>query len=316
MDIVANLLAAFAGGIFGAAIGGVPAFVFTGVIVLIGIAAGLGGGQFDVLGEVAFGPFFGPHVSFTGAVAAAAFAARRNDIEDGKDIATPLTGLADPLPLIVGGIFGIGGYLFNELLSVLLAADPRGTIFYTDTIALTVVISAIVVRVLFGRTGVFGTLDDESRGRGRFKTGATRAWVAYQEGFAQASVLGLGFGLLGAYAVAFLSGADPGFAGVAALVGYGISATSLAFLVFGFNVPVTHHMSLPAAVVAGAVITAGGGSTAAILLGALAGIGGALLGEVFSRAFLIHGDTHIDPPAGAIFVMASIVFVVGLFITA
>lgn len=34
------LLAAAGGGIFGAALGGVPAFVFTGLMVLVGIAAG------------------------------------------------------------------------------------------------------------------------------------------------------------------------------------------------------------------------------------------------------------------------------------
>jgi hypothetical protein len=38
----------------------------------------------------------------------------------------------------------------------------------------------------------------------------------------------------------------------------------------------------------------------------------ALLGELFSRLFLIHGDTHIDPPANAIWVMATVVFVLSL----
>lgn len=38
----------------------------------------------------------------------------------------------------------------------------------------------------------------------------------------------------------------------------------------------------------------------------------ALLGELFSRLFLIHGDTHIDPPANAIWVMATVVFVFSL----
>ena len=315
MDInLVDLLAAFAGGIFGAAIGGLPAFIFTGVIVLIGVAAGLAGGQFDILTNVAFGPFFGPHVSFGAGAAAAAFAARRGDIENGKDIATPLAGLGDPLPLVVGALFGVGGYLVNELLQGLLAADESGTVFYTDTIALTVVISAIVARVAFGRTGIFGSLDDEARTRGRLKPGGERVWVAYQEGFLQASLIGLGFGLLGAYAVATLAGVDPAFAGVAALLGYGVSAVSLIFLNFGLSVPVTHHMSLPAAVAAGAIVAAGGGTVLAIILGALAGIGGALLGELFSRLFLIHGDTHIDPPAAAILVMATIVFLVGVVI--
>jgi hypothetical protein len=37
-----------------------------------------------------------------------------------------------------------------------------------------------------------------------------------------------------------------------------------------------------------------------LILGALAGLAGALVGELAARAFLIHGDTHIAPPAIAI----------------
>ncbi len=44
-----------------------------------------------------------------------------------------------------------------------------------------------------------------------------------------------------------------------------------------------------------------------MIAGAVAGIAGALLGEIFSRLFLIHGDTHVDPPAFAIFTMTTIV---------
>lgn len=311
---IANLLAAIAGGIFGAAIGGLPAFVFTGVLVLIGVAVGLAGGDYDAIGNLAFGPFFSPHVSFVAGAAAAAFAARRGGIENGKDITVPLVGLASPAPLLVGAAFGLGGYVVNELLKGLLAANSDGTAFYTDTIALTVVIGGIVARLAFGSTGIFGSLDEEARGRGRFKPGGERVWVAFQQGWVQVSVVGLGFGLLGAYLVATLTAVDPAFVGAATLLGYGVSATSLLLLQLGFTVPVTHHMSLPASVATGAVITAGGGGATAIIIGAIAGIAGALLGEVFSRLFLIHGDTHVDPPAIAILIMASIIFFVGLLI--
>jgi len=49
-----------------------------------------------------------------------------------------------------------------------------------------------------------------------------------------------------------------------------------------------------------------------MIAGAVAGIAGALLGEFFSRLFLIHGDTHVDPPANAIWVMATVIVVIGL----
>ncbi len=305
------LLAAFGAGVFGAAIGGLPAFILTGIAVLVAFGAGLGGASFDVLGLIAFGPITGPHVTFVAGVAAAAFAARRGDIEDGKDILTPLAGLGDPLPLLVGGIFGAGGYTLQVLLMNLI--PPYQTAFYPtyiDVIAVVVTIGAIVTRLMFGKTGIFGDLNDEARERGRFSTGGERVWLAYQEGFLQASVVGLGAGLFAAWAAVTIAAFDPALLPFGVLLGYGVSATALVFLQFGFSVPVTHHMTLPASVAAVGVVVAGGPPIVAILVGAVAGILGALLGELFSRLFQIHGDTHIDPPANAIIVM-SVVAVFG-----
>ncbi len=171
------LLAAFAGGLFGAAIGTLPAFLFAGVAVVISVAAAAAGSDFDFIGNVAFGPVFGPHVSFAGGVAAAAFAARRGDLENGRDIAAPLAGVNDPITLIVGGLFGAGGYVVVTFLNRLLTHGEPGLFYltYTDTIALTVVISAIVARLMFGRTGLFGRLDAEAQQRGRFVPGGGRS---------------------------------------------------------------------------------------------------------------------------------------------
>ncbi len=309
----ALLLAAFAGGLFGAAIGGLSAFIFTGFAVLLGVAAGLGGSEFNVLAApeepqgIAFGVVFGPHISFAGGVAGAAFATRRGDLEDGKDIATPLAGLADPLPLLIGGLFGAGGLVVQQLLAGLLGTVTAVTA--TDTIALTVAISAVVVRLAFGRTGLFGNLPVEARERDRFRTGGERVWLGYQEGFLQAGVIGLGSGILAAWIVVAFAQANPALAEIGVVLGFGFSAVSLILLQVGFDCPVTHHMTLPAGVAAAAVLEAGGGPLVVVLLGAVAGVVGALLGELFSRLFLIHGDTHIDPPANAIWVMATLVFV-------
>ena len=309
----ALLLAAFAGGLFGAAIGGLTAFVFTGFAVLLGVAAGLGGSEFNVLAApdepqgIAFGVVFGPHISFAAGAAAAAFAARRGDLEDGKDIATPLAGLGDPLPLLVGGLFGVGGLVVQQLLAGALGAVTVVTA--TDTIALTVFISAVVARLAFGRTGFFGNLPPQAREIDRFRPGGERVWLGYQEGFLQAAIIGFGSGILGAWIVAAFAQANPALVELAVPLGFGFSAVSLILLQVGFDCPVTHHMTLPAAVAAAAVLGAGGGPLVAVLLGAVAGVVGALLGEVFSRLFLIHGDTHVDPPANAIWVMATLVFV-------
>jgi hypothetical protein len=66
-------------------------------------------------------------------------------------------------------------------------------------------------------------------------------------------------------------------------------------------------MTLPASVAAVGILVAGGSQIVAILVGAVAGILGAPLGEFFSRLFQIHGDTHLDPPANAIIVMAVLI---------
>ncbi|HKH75396.1 MAG TPA: hypothetical protein VKA51_00395 [Rubrobacteraceae bacterium] len=309
------LLAAFASGLFAAAIGGLPAFVFTGLAVLTGVAFAAAGSDFDFIGLVAFGPVFGPHISFAGAAAAAAFAARRGDLENGRDIAAPLAGVNDPITLIVGGLFGAGAYVVVSFLNWILTHGEPGMFYvtFTDTVALTVVISAIVARLAFGRTGLFGTLDEESRTRGRFVPGGGKVWVDYQQGLLQATILGLGAGLLSAWIVTAFNAANPDLIAAGAVLGFGISAVSLILLQVGFSCPVTHHMSLPAAVAAVAVLMAfGGGPLAAMIAGAIAGIAGALLGELYSRLFLIHGDTHVDPPACAIATMATIVVIITL----
>ena len=300
-----TLIAAFGGGLFGAAIGALPSFIFTGFTVLVGVAIAFAGSDYDFLTNVAFGPIFGPHIGFAGGAAAAAFAARRGTLDTGRDIATGLAGLGDPATLLVGGAFGMLGYLIQYVLMSVLNLGS-----FTDAVALTVFISAIIVRLAFGKTGLFGRLDDDARRRGRFNPGGDRAWVAYQQGWGQAAVIGLGVGAFSAFLAITVTQANPDLAPAGAVIGFGITAASLIFLQFGASIPVTHHMALPAAVAAGVAATLGLGLGGALILGILGGILGALVGEVFSRLFLIHGDTHIDPPAGAIWFMTS-VFLIG-----
>ncbi|MBB4661954.1 hypothetical protein [Conexibacter arvalis] len=353
---LAVLLAAFAGGCLGALCGALIAFALTGAIVLLGVGVALAGGDVDVLGTVAFGPVFGPHVAFAGAVAAVAYAARRGYVESGRDIATPLASLGRPDPIVVGGLFGVGGYAVQQLLAELLAKSD-GTGAYTDTVALAVVVSALAARFAFGSTGLLGArptrrarppmaggsqeadlaFADESSGvaaeeaervagaspraiddaggavdgvRGRAE--APAEWVPWQRAWSQAALLGLVSGVAAAWALATVAEVDAAYAGAGTLVGFGVSASLLALLVVGASVPVTHHMTLPAAVAAGFVIAAGGTALAAIAVGALCGVLGALLGEACARVFLIHGDTHIDPPAIAIALMTTAIVLTDL----
>lgn len=272
------LLASFGGGVFAAAIGTLQAFIFTGFAVIAGVAmAGAGGGD-AMLGQVAFGPFLGPHISFGGGVAATAYAARRGLMPSGRDIGVALMGLNRPDVLLIGGLFGVAGYLCERGLAGL------GWVPWTDTIAVTVVLSAIVVRLAFGRTGVFGRV---APGGGQFRTSEQARWLAWQESPGQIAAIGAGAGLASAYAAIAL-GAEGG----GAVLGFGIAAASLFFLHAGGSLPVTHHIALPAALAALA--------SGSIVIGAAFGVFGGLAGECYSRLLLIHGDTHIDPPAAAI----------------
>ncbi|MDO7787816.1 hypothetical protein [Desulforamulus aquiferis] len=249
-----EIVAAFGGGVFGAAVGALPAFIMTGILVLAGFT------------DMAFGPWFGPHVAFAGGVAAAAFAAK-NDLESGKDILTPLIKFNDGSILLVGGIFGAIGMAVQQFFA--------GINTPTDTVALTVAISGIAARLIFGEKKLFHGYSMPDG-----KTGLSLL------------VLGLGVGLISSYG---------SIATDNAVLGFGIAATSLIFVQIMGVGPVTHHIALPAAL---AAMAAGN-----IWIGGLFGIIGALLGDFFTKT-MNEGNTHVDPPA---FVIALLTLIVVLF---
>ncbi|MFC6835349.1 hypothetical protein [Halomarina ordinaria] len=315
------LIAALAGGAFGAALGALPAFIFTGFMVIAGEAAAyVDADAGAITGSIAFGPVFGPHISFAAGAAATAYAAKKGyiddpgfDYHDAKDIGYALG--TKPDVLAVGAVFGVVGYWITTLSSQL--ALPW------DPIALGVTLSALVHRVAFGygiigdrRTGLLDMSPFESEERrvigepgtsdaGGEATdgGAATArflvepWLPHQYKWANVAAIGAVVGVLGAY-IAFVT--------ESAFLAFGISAASLVFLNLGVaNIPVTHHMSLPASTAALAIVPEGtavadGPVVAMLLVGALFGLVCALFGEVFQRVFYAHGDTHWDPPAAAI----------------
>ena len=284
-------LASFAGGAFGAAIGALPAFIFTGFAVIGGEAAGLGGGE-ELTGEAAaytglvgFGPVFGPHISFAAGAAAAAYAAKQGYIDDGKNILWA-AGTNHMDVLIVGGLFGLIGFAGTELLNFIA--------FPTDNIALMVFLSALIHRVAFGYSvigeitgdGIFDVSPWE-----RDEEEAPGIWLPWQYKWANVGLLGVIGGLLGAFI--FIQTGSP-------VLGFGISAASLVFLQCGVdNIPVTHHITLPGSIGAFGALPLYG-PEGAMVFGLIFGIFGAVMGEVCARVFYMHGDTHVDPPAFAI----------------
>ncbi|MFC6825270.1 hypothetical protein [Halopelagius fulvigenes] len=323
------LVAAFAGGAFGAAIGGQPAFIFTGFLVIAGEAGNVAAeavasaanvdpaqvGALGLTGSIAFGPVFGPHISFAAGAAASAYAAKRGymetdfDYHPAKDINYAFG--TKPDVLLVGGLFGVAGYLMAQaMMAFALPWDP---------IAMAVVLSAVLHRVAFGydligqpSEGLLNMrpfAEERLRNEGQGVTDGGQAhggpmnrllvepWLPQQYKWLNVGLLGLVVGVLGAYI---------GYATGSVYLGFGISAFSLVFLSIGIeNVPVTHHITLPSSTAAFAMAPEGTsvGSLPLIevaLVGAAIGVACALFGELFQRVFYAHGDTHLDPPAAAI----------------
>lgn len=282
-----GLLVAFGGGIFGAAIGALPAFSFVGILTMLGVAI-----QLAVAPEASdfFGvPFgvFGPHVGgFASGVAAAAYAAKKGKLDTGRNIVTAGMGLNSPDVLLVGGIFGALGYLIFWLLTFIPSFSP--TLAWTDMPGMTVVISAFIARFAWGTCGLCGKAEP---GQKFFAPTDATMWLVFQSHRGQLMMIGIGGGLLGGWL-----GLTYGTPGV--LLAFGISAASLLFLTLGVLTPVTHHIMMPAAIV--------GAASGSILWAAIAGLICAFTGEFFARLFLTHGDTHIDPPACTIALMTMV----------
>ncbi|NBC16217.1 MAG: hypothetical protein GVY18_02750 [Bacteroidetes bacterium] len=309
------LLSAFAGGAFGAAVGALPAFIFTGVMVVAGEAAKAALPEAAAItGSIAFGSFFGPHISFAGGAAAAAYAAKKGYMDTGfafheaKNITYAFGTKVDVL--VVGGLFGLLGAIITSIsASFSLPWDP---------IAMGVVLSALFHRLFMGYKligssdhGLLDMTPIEREEKRTITTGtvydhvkeaterlAVEPWLPHQYKWSGVAFLGLVAGLLGAY-TAIETGSP--------FLAFGISAASLLFLNLGVEkFPVTHHITLPASTIALAVMATEGGAlsglsgSGAIVVGGLFGLVCALFGELFQRIFYAHGDTHWDPPAAAI----------------
>ncbi|WP_243115958.1 hypothetical protein [Petrocella atlantisensis] len=281
MMTLLHLLISFGGGVFAATIGALGAFIFVGFTGLVGIGTILAGGEATILNDIAFGSYLGPHIAFAGGVAAVAFAANKKKLmgdANGTDIVAPMFGLGDPTVLLVGGIFGSLGYAINYLLSSVLAVQ-------TDTIALTVVISGLIVRLVFGKTGLIGTFDGSK--------GDVRRYFPEGKFFLFMLILAAGLGLVVSNMAIALN---------IAAIGFTISAASLIFAEMGLPVPGTHHITM----VAGLAAVSSGDP----YIGMAFGILSMIVGEVFTLVFNSHNDTHIDPPAGAIFICSFIVLAI------
>lgn len=317
------ILAAFAGGAFGAAIGALPAFVFTGFLVMLGEGIRILSGDVtplvgldpdtiesaSITSQIGFGAVFGPHISFAAGAAASAYAASKGKMDTGfpyheaKNIAYAFG--PKPDVMLVGGLFGILGYWIASV----------STIFNMpwDPIAMAVVLSAVAHRLLF-KFPVIGkapkgilNMEPFENEQMRDRTSGrllVEPWLGHQYKWWDVTMLGVVVGVLAAF-ITWHTGSM--------FLPFGISAALLLFLNLGVEkTPVTHHISLISST---AVFASVGGDFsgydmgALLLLGALFGVIAALFGELIQRIFYAHADTHFDPPAAAI-VLGTIVIVI------
>jgi hypothetical protein len=320
------LVTALAGGAFGAALGALPAFVFTGFVVFLGEGIAIlqrelgtleavpsGELAAGVTGVIGFGAVTGPHIAFAGGVAASAYAGKKypemgpgEGYHFGKDITYAFG--TKPDILAVGAVFGALGMLLSRLAS--------GFGVPTDGIALSVFLTAMLARLVFdyplvGTAAGDGLLDMSpfERGEERALTDggverarpATEPWLPHQYKWSGVTLIGLVGGLLGGY-IWLQTGSI--------FLGYAISAMSLLFLNLGVEkIPVTHHITLVGS--AGAVVASAavGSPLVTLLVAGGFGVCSGLVGELSQRVFYSHSGTHVDPPAMAI---AFVMFVVGV----
>lgn len=297
------LIAAAAGGLFGAAIGGNIAFGFTGIAILLGLGVAAVTESTFILDYVAFGPVFGPHVSFAAGAAAAAYAGKRGYLETGRDLNTPLASLDKPDVLVVGAAFGALGYFIQQVI----AATPWFGA-HTDSVALTVLLSGIIARVLYSKTPVAkwaAVLEGDTR------------WVPWQERPSQLTVIAIGASIFASGAALYvtnISGVNPTLAAKAPVLPFALSAICIILLVLGANVPVTHHITLTSALAAVVYMPIVGNMFVATIIAVFFGLIAAFGCEFVQRMFYANGDTHIDPPAGIIWFNTLLILVsAGMF---
>lgn len=272
------LILAFGGGVWGAAIGGLPAFVLCGITAVVGLAIYLVNGDPTFVNTIAWGPFFGPHIAFVGGVAAAAYAAKVGKMENGKDIITSLMGLNAPDVLLVGGVFGALGYVLNWLFTL---GPNIGDWLFTMSVPLAIVAAGIITRLVFGKTGVFGKVRE---GDNRWAISDVAMWLPWQEKPSMLLLIGIGLGLPAAYVIQMMPELFT--------FGFAVTAISLVFLGTGSKFPVTHHIGVLAGM---ATLITGD-----IWWGVTFGVLGAFLAEWGACLLHNHGDTHIDPPSIAV----------------
>lgn len=299
MSIVYQIIAAFGGGVFGALIGGTNAFIFTGITGLASVVLMMSGSSDSLFLSVPGGVYLAPHVGFAGGVAALAiinkskakFTVRYEKMKaheiteeiddqietyrdiDGLSTFAPLYSFSNVTAILTGGLFGAGGYLLNYYFAEVFNLS-------VDTVALTIVISNVLVRLFIGR-------DDITKLKGE------QFYKPINNNLFFNIIWALPFSIVVSY-VTQSTGSE--------LIVFYISAFSLVLNSMGKSIPVTHHIALTA----GYATLALGNIWAGMVVGLIA----MLLGEYFDITVNKNAQSLIDMPSFVIAVLSFIIFTV------
>lgn len=290
MTIILNALAAFGAGALAANMGAVNAFIMTGIMAIIGGVCQCLGLTDGLTGIVAFGTVFGPHLSFAAGAAAAAYAKKIGKLESGCNLGLGLASLGEPSVLIVGGVFGIIGWVIGTYVAPFLFGTliPVGT----DNPGFGVVLSGVIARLVFTKSGLLSAKP-----------------TVLSKGKALGGVLvrGIGYSLMvGGTAVA-LHEAGVNLAGYNIIV-FGCAAVSL---IFPGNAS-WHHTGIISAYAAMTAVSAGLGGVAVVAMAVLCGLGATLLCNFENCMFNTDVDSHIDGEGFSIVIMTIVVNLIGM----
>lgn len=290
------ILAAFGGGCFAAAIGGVESFVFTGVFAILGAALNMAGASAAggiLVGTIAFGPFFVPAVAFTGAVGAAAYAKKKGYMENGADIVTCLSTLNQADVILVGGVVGVIGYALLNFVVTPLFGGGISARLVTDGPGFVVFWFAVIIRLVFG-----GKLFTSNK--------------FLSEGKALTNMLALSVTMAilvsGVFCV-IVEGLGEDTAMIEALCGnynvlvFGIAAVGLLFACGGQGYYGHHQIFIIAALGSIKAYTHTGSLMTAFIVGVISGTCAGILNDAETAAINCGTDSHIDGPGFAIFIM-------------
>ncbi len=148
----------------------------------------------------------------------------------------------------------------------------------------------MVCRLIIGKSGPIGSLKEK------------RDWIPKKEsGVLVDMVLGAAFGLAigGAGYIMNTLGISKEAMASYPVVCFGISAASLIFLQTGFDIPITHHISFPAAL----AYVLSGNILVAVLVGAINAVAWHFAGNIINT----NADTYIDPQATVIMISVALI---------